>query len=197
MKKFEHIKTFSVGFEGINNECVISRETAKQLGTEHYEHMITPAEYFEVLPKAIWNQDEPVADPSAIALYMVAKMAKEHVTVVLSGEGADEILGGYRMYREPLSLKAFDYLPLEIKRMLHQIVKKLPSRMKGRNTLLRATTPLQERFFGNAMIFSEDLKAEEIRGRIRKKGNRDYSRYDGCHWQAFGKRIHLDEKEPR
>lgn len=160
MKEIESVKTFSVGFEGIHNECLISKETAKQLGTNHYEHMITPTEYFDALPKAIWHQDEPVADPSAIALYMVAKLAKEHVTVVLSGEGADEIFGGYRMYREPLSLKAFDSIPLGMRRFLHHLVKKLPAGLKGRNTLLRGTTPLQERFFGNAMLFAEDIKSE-------------------------------------
>ena len=160
MRKIEPIKTFSVGFEGPNNECMIARQTASHLGTDHYDHMISPTEYFDALPRALYFQDEPVADPSAIALYFVSKLAKEHVTVVLSGEGADELFGGYRIYREPHSLRAFDYIPLAIKRILYQIFKKLPERTKGRNTLLRATTPLQERFLGNAFIFNEDIKAE-------------------------------------
>lgn len=160
MKRIEPIKTFSVGFEGPNNECGIARNTADQLGTEHYDHVISPKEYFEALPKAVWHLDEPVADPSAIALYFVAKLAKQHVTVVLSGEGADEIFGGYKMYREPLSLRPFDFLPLSAKRIMYQIFKRLPAGLKGRNTLLRGTTPLQERFFGNARLFSEDEKKQ-------------------------------------
>jgi asparagine synthase (glutamine-hydrolysing) len=58
------------------------------------------------LPKIVWHFDDPLADPAAIPLYFVAKEAKKHVTVALSGEGADELFGGYNIYREPLSLKA-------------------------------------------------------------------------------------------
>jgi asparagine synthase (glutamine-hydrolysing) len=160
MSKEEPIKTFSVGFEGSNNECFIARETAAALGTEHYEKIITPEEYFDAVPKAIWHQDEPVADPSAIALYFVARLAREHVTVVLSGEGADELFGGYRIYREPLALKPFDFLPAALKGITRSILTSLPFDFKGRNYLLRGTTPMEERFMGNAKIFTEDLKAE-------------------------------------
>lgn len=162
MRKEEAIKTFSVGFAGPNNECLIARETAAALGTEHYEKIITPEEYFEAVPNAIWHQDEPVADPSAIALYYVAQLAREHVKVVLSGEGADELFGGYGIYREPLALKPFDYLPAGFNSMMHGILKKIPFGFRGRNYLLRGTTPLEKRFFGNAKIFTEDLKAEII-----------------------------------
>ncbi|WNQ12619.1 asparagine synthase (glutamine-hydrolyzing) [Paenibacillus aurantius] len=159
IKRIEPLRTFSVGFEGPNNETTIASETAKALGTEHYAKMISQKDFFDVLPKAIWHQDEPVADPSAIALYHVAQLAREHVTVVLSGEGADELFGGYRIYREPLSLKPLEWLPLPLKRMLHGAASALPSSVKGRNYLLRASTPLEERFLGNAKIFSEDMKA--------------------------------------
>lgn len=163
MRSIEPIRTFSVGFEGANNETTIARETAEALGTEHYSKLISEKDFFESVPKAIWHQDEPVADPSAIALYHVAQLAREHVTVVLSGEGADELFGGYRIYREPLSLRPISWLPLPIKRLLHQLVDKLPAGMPGRNYLLRGTTPLEERFLGNAKIFTEDMKAEIVR----------------------------------
>ena len=106
MRNIEPIRTFSVGFEGANNETPIAAQTAATLGTEHYDKIITQDDFFATMPKAIWHQDEPVADPSAIALYHVAQLAREHVTVVLSGEGADELFGGYRIYREPQSLRA-------------------------------------------------------------------------------------------
>lgn len=160
MSREEHIKTFSVGFEGPDNECLIARETAAALGTEHYEKIIKAEEYFEAVPKAVWHQDEPVADPSAIALYFVARLAREHVTVVLSGEGADELFGGYGIYREPLALRPFDYLPAGLKSFAGGILANLPFDFKGRNYLLRGMTPLEERFLGNAKIFTEDLKAE-------------------------------------
>lgn len=163
MRAIEPIRTFSVGFEGNQNETVIARQTAQALDTEHYDKVITKKDYFDVLPKAVWHQDEPVADPSAIALYHVAQLAREHVTVVLSGEGADELFGGYRIYNEPLSLAPIDRLPHAVKRMLHALARVLPQGVYGRNYLLRGTTPLEERFLGNAKIFTEDMKAEVVR----------------------------------
>ncbi len=162
MRAIEPIQTFSVGFEGPNNETVIAKETARALGTEHYAKMIGRDEYFASVPKAVWYQDEPVADPSAIALYHVAGLAREHVTVVLSGEGADELFGGYRIYREPLSLRPLEWLPLPLKRLLRRMAERLPESLTGRNYIVRGTTPLEERFLGNAKIFSEDMKAQIV-----------------------------------
>ncbi|CAM3423437.1 asparagine synthase (glutamine-hydrolyzing) [Marinicrinis lubricantis] len=162
MRQVEPIKTFSVGFEGPNNETIIAAETAKAIGSEHYAKIITEQDYFDTLPQAAWNQDEPVADPSAIALYHVAELARRHVTVVLSGEGSDELFGGYRIYREPLALRPLSWLPGIIKRMVHGMAKGLPSSMYGRNYLLRATTDLEKRFLGNARIFNEEMKAEVL-----------------------------------
>jgi len=163
IKRLESLRTFSVGFDGTNNETVIARETAAAIGTEHYEKVITQRDFFDAVPKAIWHQDEPVADPSAIALYHVAQLASEHVTVVLSGEGADELFGGYRIYREPQALRPLSWLPLPLKRLLHSLTKLLPAGVTGRNYVLRGTTPLEERFIGNAKVFSEDMKAELVR----------------------------------
>lgn len=163
MRSIEPIRTFSVGFEGANNETVIARQTANAIDTEHYDKIITEADYFATLPKAVWHQDEPVADPSAIALYHVAQLAREHVTVVLSGEGADELFGGYRIYNEPLSLAPVERLPHGVKRLLHALARLLPEGFKGRNYLLRGTTPLEQRFLGNAKIFTEDMKADLVR----------------------------------
>ncbi|RAV20327.1 asparagine synthase (glutamine-hydrolyzing) [Paenibacillus contaminans] len=163
IKRLESLRTFSVGFDGTNNETVIARETAAAIGTEHYEKVITQRDFFDAVPKAIWHQDEPVADPSAIALYHVAQLASEHVTVVLSGEGADELFGGYRIYREPQALRPLSWLPMPLKRLLHSLTKLLPAGVTGRNYVLRGTTPLEERFLGNAKVFSEDMKAELVR----------------------------------
>lgn len=126
MRSIEPIKTFSVGFEGPNNETRIAAETAKAIGTEHYARVITREDYFDSLPKAVWNQDEPVADPSAVALYHVARLAREHVTVVLSGEGADELFGGYRIYREPGALRPLSWIPSPFRDWLHRAAKALP-----------------------------------------------------------------------
>ena len=157
MRSMEPIKTFSVGFEGANNETIIARDTAAQIGTEHYDRMITQDMYFDAVPRAIWHLDEPVADPSAIA-----RLAKEHVTVVLSGEGADELFGGYRIYREPHSLRYLSWMPDGMQHVVNKMVRKLPN-FYGRNYLLRGTTPLEQRFLGNANIFSDDVKPQLLR----------------------------------
>ena len=163
MRSMEPIKTFSVGFEGANNETIIARDTARQLDTEHYDRMITQEMYFDAVPRAIWHLDEPVADPSAIALYEVARLAKEHVTVVLSGEGADELFGGYRIYREPHSLRYLSWMPEGMQRAMHKMVQSVPFNFYGKNYLLRGTTPLEERFLGNANIMTDDAKVELLR----------------------------------
>ncbi|MBG9792289.1 asparagine synthase [Paenibacillus dendritiformis] len=163
MRSIEPIKTFSVGFEGANNETIIARDTARQIDTEHYDRIITQEMYFDAVPRAIWHLDEPVADPSAIALYEVARLAKEHVTVVLSGEGADELFGGYRIYREPHSLRYLSWMPEGMQRMVNKMVRAIPFSFYGKNYLLRGTTPLEERFLGNANIMTDDAKAELLR----------------------------------
>ncbi|WP_374018406.1 asparagine synthase (glutamine-hydrolyzing) [Paenibacillus thiaminolyticus] len=163
MRSIEPIKTFSVGFEGPNDETIIARDTARQIDTDHYDRIITQEMYFDAVPRAIWHLDEPVADPSAIALYEVARLAKEHVTVVLSGEGADELFGGYRIYREPHSLRYLSWMPEGMQSVVNKMVRAVPFSFYGKNYLLRGTTPLEERFLGNANIMTDDAKAELLR----------------------------------
>lgn len=153
------IKTFTVGFEREGySEIDLARETADELGVENIHKVITPQEVVQELPNIIWHMDDPVADPAAIPNYFVAKEASRHVKVVLSGEGADELFGGYHIYREPLSLKAFNYIPGFLKQALHQLAVHFPEGVKGRSFLLRGTTPMSERYVGNAKIFNEKEK---------------------------------------
>ncbi len=156
VRQLQPIKTFTVGFEGDNNECNIARTTAARLGTEHYERVIGEEEYFGVIGDCIRFQDDPVADPSAIALYMAAEMAARHVKVVLSGEGADELFGGYRIYQEPIALRPLQWMPDPLKKAVHKLAKEMPA-FRGKNYLLRATTPLEKRFVGNAKLFTDDV----------------------------------------
>jgi asparagine synthase (glutamine-hydrolysing) len=106
------IKTFSVGFEGTGkqeqeaSEFEYARLAADTLGADHYEYRLTPRDFEEFVPGLVWHLDEPVADPSCIPLYFISKLAREHITVVLSGEGADEILGGYNIYRRMLAIES-------------------------------------------------------------------------------------------
>ncbi|MED3722413.1 asparagine synthase (glutamine-hydrolyzing) [Geobacillus stearothermophilus] len=155
-----HLKTFSVGFEREGfSEIDVAKETAEKLGVDNISYVISPQEYMEELPKIMWHMDDPLADPAAVPLYFVAREARKHVTVVLSGEGADELFGGYNIYREPESLRLFVRMPNIVKAVLRMIAKLLPDGMKGKSFLERGTTPLEERYVGNAKIYSEKEKA--------------------------------------
>ncbi|WP_413377804.1 asparagine synthase (glutamine-hydrolyzing) [Alkalihalobacillus sp. 1P02AB] len=157
----ENLKTFTVGFEQHGySEIEVAKESARQLEVENIHKYITAEEFLRELPNIIWHMDEPVADPAAIPLYFVAKEASKHVKVVLSGEGADELFGGYNIYRESLALKGFDYLPSPITKMLNSVALVLPEGVKGKSYLLRGTTPLAERYIGNAKIFNEEEKSK-------------------------------------
>jgi asparagine synthase (glutamine-hydrolysing) len=96
----EPVRTFSVAFaERDANELEYARMVAKKFNTEHREVIVSAAEFWDALPQMIWQEDEPIAHPSSIPLYFVSKLAAEHVKVVLTGEGSDEVLGGYNRYR--------------------------------------------------------------------------------------------------
>ncbi len=161
----EPISTFSVGYaEKEYSELEEARETADYLGTDHNEYIITPEEFLKHLPELIWHFDEPVADPAAISLFFVARMASEKVTVALSGEGADEVFGGYGIYREPAALSPVHRVPNPLRSYLFQVGKLLPDRTPGKSYLSRAQRPLEERFLGNARIFDPREK-EKLTGR--------------------------------
>ncbi|MEK7604672.1 MAG: asparagine synthase (glutamine-hydrolyzing) [Patescibacteria group bacterium] len=153
------LKTFTIGSKEIN-EFAEAREQSDALHTTHTEIVLDPDEYFKMLPKIAWHFDEPVADPAAIALYFLAREAHKHVKVVLSGEGADELFGGYGIYREPYSFATFARLPALLRVPLLWLGR-LPFSLRGLNFLKRYGKPLAERYIGNAYIFS-DADARKI-----------------------------------
>ncbi|WP_191567666.1 asparagine synthase (glutamine-hydrolyzing) [Metabacillus idriensis] len=150
------IKTFSVGFEDEGySEIDVAKQTAEALNVENIDYLIKPEEFINELPKIIWHLDDPLADPAAVPLYFVAREAKKHVKVVLSGEGADELFGGYNIYREPKDLQGFDRIPVSMKRALNFLVKTVPEGVRGKSLIERGCTPLEDRYIGNAKIFKE------------------------------------------
>jgi asparagine synthase (glutamine-hydrolysing) len=152
------IKTFTVGFEGLT-EGKEAAQTSDYLGTDHTEITVGPEEYFGVLPKLAWHFDEPVADPSAVGLYFIAREARKSVKVILSGEGADELFGGYNIYLEPFARKRIAWLPQWILKIGAALASLLPEGLWGRNYVLKAREKLQDWYIGNASIF----KPEEIK----------------------------------
>ncbi len=157
------LKTFTIGSKEIN-EFTEAREQSDALKTTHTEIVLDPDEYFATLPRIAWHFDEPVADPSAIALYFLAREASKHVKVVLSGEGADELFGGYGIYRESYSFAKFDRLPLALRKLMF-LFTRIPIKMRGINFLRRYQKTLAERYIGNAYIFSSTEARDIWRGK--------------------------------
>lgn len=151
------IKTFTVSFS-TSSEAKEARETSEPLGTDHTEITVTPDEYFEALPKAVWHFDEPVADPSALGLYFLAREARKSVKVVLSGEGSDELFGGYNIYLAPIAAKRLAWLPEGVLKFLSS----LP--LRGSNYATRALLRLEDWYIGNASIFKNEELANLWRG---------------------------------
>ena len=147
--------TFTTGFEREGySEVDVAAESAEAIGVEHIVKIVSPEEYAESIPKIMWYLDNPVADPSLVPLYFVAQEARKHVKVVLSGEGADELFGGYTIYKEPLSLAPFEKVPSPLRRGLGKLSQVLPEGMKGKSLLNRGSMTMEERYYGNARSFN-------------------------------------------
>ncbi|GLH98978.1 asparagine synthase (glutamine-hydrolyzing) [Phytohabitans aurantiacus] len=183
-----NILTFTVGYDVDGySEIEVAQDSARHLGVTTIPTRIGPQEMMDALPKIVWHLDDPVADPSLVPLYFVAKKAAEHVTVVLSGEGADEFFGGYTIYREPLSLNAVRSLPDPMQRGLRAVSKVIPEGVKGKSFLERGTTRIEERYYGNARMFNE----QEKRGLLRR--NDQGVRYTDVTAPIYAECVDLDD----
>jgi asparagine synthase (glutamine-hydrolysing) len=149
--------TFTTGFEREGfSEIDVAAESAAAIGVEHITKVVSAEEMMDALPLIVWYLDDPVADPALVPLYFIAREARKHVKVVLSGEGADELFGGYTIYREPISLRAFDRMPAGLRRGLGKLSTKIPEGTRGKDLLRRGSIDIQERYYGNARIFRPD-----------------------------------------
>lgn len=156
MRHNPRLITFTTGFEREGfSEVDVAVASAEAIGARHVAKVVSQAEFVEALPAIVWYLDEPVADPALVPLWFIAREARKHVKVVLSGEGADELFGGYTIYREPLSLRAFDYLPRPVRRSLGKASVPLPEGMRGKSLLHRGSLTLEERYYGNARSFND------------------------------------------
>ncbi|MDT7761856.1 MAG: hypothetical protein QOC63_1276 [Mycobacterium sp.] len=156
MRHNPRLITFTTGFEREGfSEVDVAVASAEAIGARHVTKVVSQAEFVAALPEIVWYLDEPVADPALVPLFFIAREARKHVKVVLSGEGADELFGGYTIYREPLSLRPFDYLPGSVRKTLGRASKPLPEGMRGKSLLHRGSLTLEERYYGNARSFSD------------------------------------------
>lgn len=165
VSEFPGEKTFTVGFldkESQYNEIRYAESLVDELGKKNFSKNIDSDEYFESIPTVMYYMDEPLADPSCIALYFVDQLASKQIKVVLSGEGADEFFGGYNIYHEPLSLKGYQKLPKWLRKGIASVAKKMPD-IKGRDFLIRGSKTVEERFIGNANMFSVEEREKLLK----------------------------------
>lgn len=162
---FADQKTFTVGFDFGEkyNEISWAKNLSKKIGVEHHTHLISSEEFWDAVPTVQYHMDQPLADPSCIALYFVSRLASHYVKVVLSGEGADELFGGYTCYNDPRVFKIYQTIvPHCIRKAIRAICRKLPD-IKGRDYLIRACDKLEERYIGNAFMYDYKQKQELLK----------------------------------
>ena len=161
---FGGAKTFTVGFDyETYNEIPYAEALSKEVGIENYSKIISTKEYWEEFPRIQYFMDEPLADASAAALYFVDREASKHVKVILSGEGSDELFGGYVIYHEPLSLDAYQKIPQGLRRAAAKAVSKIPGHPKGKGFIMRGSKSVEERFIGNANVFTVKQRNKVLR----------------------------------
>ena len=174
---FKGDKTFTVGFDYEKyNEIGYAEKLSEKVGIDNYSKIISTDEYWDSLGKIQYHMDEPLADPSAVALYFVSKLASKHVKVALSGEGADEFFGGYNIYREPMDLQITKLIPKPLRKGIAAIMKALPFRFKGKNYLIRASMDLEDRFIGNAKMLSEKERERILKNPTGKYNHKEITK---------------------
>lgn len=168
-------ETFTVGFKQNGfNEIQPAQDLSKLLGIQNDNKVISSDEFFEALPKVQYHSDEPHANLSAVPLYFLSELSKKEVTVVLSGEGADELFGGYQTYPESGVIRAYRHLPRALRRFNGKIAEKLPD-IKGKQFFIRGAETVEESYIGQAKVYTDeeandilkpkyktDIKAQDI-----------------------------------
>jgi len=176
----QRVKSFSVGFkEAEANELVYARRVADHIGADHYEVLVDADQFFSVLPHLIWHEDEPLASAASVPLYFVSQLAAKHVRVVLSGEGADELLAGYARYNKALLQIAlgrpyYTLVPRAVRTRIAGVLDRmLPpgrSRQRARRTFLHVEPTIEAMYWDNFAVFplalQEKLYAADFRTEI-------------------------------
>jgi len=176
----EPIKTFSVAFaEREANELAYARLVAAAYKTDHHEVVVSPEEFFQALPRLVWHEDEPLAHPSSVALYFVSLLASQHVKVVLTGEGSDELLAGYGRYRKTilnlqLGSRYRSLTPSFVRGAVRSSISGLPTsriRQKLLRSFLSVAPDIESIYFDNFAVFplttQADLLSSEALEQVR------------------------------
>lgn len=169
-------KTFTVGFENKQySEIDYAKDLSKKINTKNINKIITKKEYFDKISDIMYYMDEPLADPSCIALYFVANIASQNVKVALSGEGADEIFGGYNIYAEPYTWAWYYKIPYPIRKLIGSCAS-IFKHKRGINFLIRRGQKLEDRYVGNAFIFNNKEVKKILSYKPYKKGYQGFTK---------------------
>lgn len=203
------IKSFSVAFRDPEaNELSYARQAAEVFGTDHHEVMVGPDEFFEALPRLIWHEDEPLAHPSSVPLHFVARLAAEHVKVVLTGEGSDELMGGYgRHWKTLLNMRLGArwerMTPDLVQRAVRSAIEAMPQgsriRQKAERSFLCLSPDIVSLYLENFAVFSRERQARLLRPEVRNQAEvrGAYGHHEALlertgDWPLLHQLLHLD-----
>ena len=169
-------KTFTVGYDNKKySEIDYAKEFSDKINVSNVSKKISKEEYFKEFSNVQYYMDEPLADASAVMLYFLSKTASKHVKVCLSGEGADEIFGGYNIYHEPYSVSWYNKIPYFIRKCIGILV--YPFRnYTGFNFLYRRSKKIEDRYIGNAFIFEPNDAKKIVNFNYSNKTYKDFTK---------------------
>ena len=190
----ERIRTFSVGFDdAASNELPFARLAARAVGATHHEIVLSPDDFFGSLPRLIWHEDEPIAFPSSIALNFVSRLARPHVKVVLTGEGADELFLGYNWYRltawnEDLGRRYRAWTPPALRRGVRHAVFALPRPLRryASRSFLALDPGIRAGCYENFSVFSDTWRRSLLADRQLVEMTDPYREQLRCFEEAPG-----------
>ncbi len=169
VSKKRKLRTYTIGFEDKKyDESDDVIKYAKEIGVENKRTLVSSEDYFANVGNVQYHLDEPLSNPSANLLWFVSKLASEDVKVVLSGEGADEMFGGYNVYKEPIMMAGYRKIPLCIRKALARIASILPD-FKGKNMLIRGSVSAKDWYIGNSNIYSVSERAKILKNKYQSK----------------------------
>ena len=197
------VKTFSIGFKEEDfSELQYARQVAKQFNTDHHEFVVEP-DAIDVLPKLAWEFDEPFADSSAVPTYYVSKLAREHVTVILSGDGGDETFAGYGRYPWAVDMTKYDFIPDGMKKLIFGVPSAMmPDGVRGKGMLRHLSKNPFGRYAGlvsqGESTYFRELFSDSFKSSLPNNYSADHflqNYYDSCNSADYLTRIqYLDTK---
>jgi asparagine synthase (glutamine-hydrolysing) len=200
----QSVKTFSIGFnEDSFDELKYARLAAEHFKTDHHEFVVTP-DFVDCIDELVWHFDEPFADPSALPTYMVSKLARDHVTVVLSGDGGDELFAGYTRYVTDRDRSGLSALPQSLRNnLIRPLSQALPHGARGKNYLFNISLDAAGRYIDSISYFNGPRKRLLYSSEIKSKMNGSFALGEDLYRQIAGsagssdaieKLLYLDSK---